>query len=263
MIHRDSLHRHVHASSVGRRKLLAGLAGGGIALAAALRSGSASSPPAALKALATPAADELSPPVGKTFVGPTSDSETLIAIVLRDEAGEAVAYLCRGPELNIWFTGQLQDDALALTGAPQPGETTFTGSAPTLTGRITADGLSGEALLPEATLTFTGIPATGIARLYVAERDESGAVRGAASTGATLEAQQNTAEGASAAAAPYRIVGTVTLADGRQMPIEIPARTEAAAIFRWVALADGRVRGAGKRRRQGDGNGFIESGVEL
>src|SRR3712207_8644369 len=50
------------------------------------------------------------------------------------------------------------------------------------------------------------------------------------------------AEGAAAAEAPYRIVGTVTLADGQQVPIEIPARTTEAALFRWVALADGSVR---------------------
>jgi hypothetical protein len=260
---RDSLHRHVHANTVGRRTFLAGLAGGGVALAAALRSGSASSHSAALNALDTPAADELSPPVGKTFVGPTSDSETLIAIVLPDDkVVEAVAYLCRGPELNIWFTGRLQHNALALAGASQLGQATPTGSAPTLTGCITADGVSGEALLPEATLTFTAVPATDIAGLYVAERDESGVVRGASSTGSTLEAQQVAAEGEAATEARYRIVGTVTLADGRPMPIEIPARTEDAALFRWVALADGSVRGAGKQRR-GDGNGFIGSGVDL
>jgi steroid delta-isomerase-like uncharacterized protein len=212
-----------------------------------------------------PASDELAAPVGKTFVGPTSDPETLVAIVLRDDPAEtAVAYLCRGPELNIWFSGTRHDDALALVGAADPSATTPNGSAPTMTGRLTPDGISGEARLTERTLSFLAIPAAGIAGLYVAERDEIGKVRGTSSTGATLVAQQVAAEEAVAAISPYRyrIVGAVTAADGREMPIEIPACTNDAALFRWVALADGRVSGAGKRRREG-GSGFVGKSIDI
>jgi steroid delta-isomerase-like uncharacterized protein len=212
-----------------------------------------------------PAADEFAAPVGKTFVGPTSDPETLVAIVLRDDpAGAAVAYLCRGPELNIWFAGTHHENALALIGAADPSATTPNGSAPSLTGRLTPDGISGEARLTERTLSFFAVPATGIAGLYVAERDESGMVRGTSSTGAILAAQQIAAEETVAVTTRYRyrIVGAVTGADGREMPIEIPACTDDAALFRWVALADGTVSGAGKRRRDG-GNGFMGKTIDL
>src|SRR5262245_7967633 len=106
MTHRNSLHRRASSNAVQRRTFLSSLAGGGVALAAALRSERVSGHPVLVQAPATPAADALDVPVGQTFVGPTADPETLVAIVLRDdEPGEAVACLCRGPELNVWFGG--------------------------------------------------------------------------------------------------------------------------------------------------------------
>jgi hypothetical protein len=228
---------------------------------------------------------ELAPPQGATFFGPTSDPATLAAIVLlTDQPGQAVAYLCRGAELNVWFTGNIQDGVLTLTG-PGPGEDgtpppgpTLTEPAPTLRGRLDGDRITGEAELLERTLTFTAIPAEGIAGLYVTERDNAGTVVGASSTGATLRARQAVASGAAAETAPFRITGTVITADGRHVELAIPARTDVPAVFRWVALADGSVRGAGRRRpgagdqfmgqdnelnRSDDGDRFMGAGIDL
>ena len=67
----------------------------------------------------TPAA--LAPFVGETFVGRTSDPETLVAIVLGDEAGAepraARGYLCNGllRTIDVWLTGEITGDQLTLT----------------------------------------------------------------------------------------------------------------------------------------------------
>jgi hypothetical protein len=202
-------------------------------------------------------------PLGETFVGSTSDPETLVAIVLlADVPGAAVAYLCRGAELNIWFVGRRAGDRLNLL-RKIPADVLYPPSPiPTLSGRLDASGITGEAALPDRTLTFTAIPAEGIAGLYVTERDEAGIVLGASSTGATLKARQSAATGASLATAPFQISGTVITAEGRHFELAIPARTDVPAVFRWVALADGSVRGAG-RRRPGAGDQFIGQSIEL
>jgi hypothetical protein len=256
----------VHATPVSRRAVVAGSL---LIVAAGWRPATSPDRRAAAHGSGTFPA-ELVPPQGPTYVGPTSDPETLVAIiVLEDRPGQAVAYLCRGAELNVWFTGIERDGMLALTGpdpsigvTPEPG-LTLTEQAPTLTGELTDGQITGEAVLfAGRTLRFTAVPAAGIAGLYVTERDEDGMVHGVSSTGASLQARQTVATGEAAATAPYRITGTVVTADGSHFEFAIPARTDVPAVFRWVALADGSVRGAGRRWR-GAGDQFVGGSIDL
>jgi hypothetical protein len=200
-------------------------------------------------------------PLGATYVGTTSDPTTLIAIVFpADAAATAVAYLCRGPKLNIWFSGDLIGATLDLRA--EPGSAGTVGDeAPRLRGTLDTNRVSGEVMQAGRSLSYVAYPATGAAGLYYTERDATGLVRGAASTGATLEAQQ-VAMGPGAKDAPFLIVGTITLANGHLVNLVVPAQTEGPAVFRWIALAGGQVRGAG-RRRSPDNATLVSGDLEL
>jgi hypothetical protein len=186
--------------------------------------------------------------LGVAYVGATSDPATLIAIVLADDApGEAVAFLCDGQSLGLWFTGRVRAGMFTLTArAPARRASAAKGPRvaavePTLTGQFDLYGLTGEITFQDRLLPFrTGGPAGGIAGLYVAKRDANGVVRGHGSTGATLSAQQTAAPGGEA---PYHITGTLVLADGAHHQVVIPAWSDVPATMRWIILPGGEVHG--------------------
>lgn len=261
MLHQDRSLPVVQSALTNRRGFLAG-----VVAAVAIGAGPWPGRPAwpRLAAVAAPVTRNptaIDTPRGAAYVGQTSDPTALIAIVLPDDSpGEAVAYVCDGQHLSHLFTGRARAGMLTLT-APAPtasfdaSEGTLAEPAvPTLTGHFDMYGLNGEIALQDRLLSFRTTPAAGIAGLYVADRDASGMIRGYGSTGASFSAQQTVALDGEA---PYRIAGTIVLADGSRHEVALPAWSDEAATMRWIILAGGEVWGE-SRRPERAGGGFAE-----
>jgi len=193
----------------------------------------------------TPAA--LAPFVGETFVGRTSDPETLVAIVLGDEAGAepraARGYLCNGllRTIDVWLTGELVGDQLTLTAED--------GSQ--LSGVHNAAGIGGGVTLGDGTsLLFSALPAEGIAGLYTVEMLSEGRMEGMSASGATLVG----ALGADEAPAGERFSYAVTLTPPTEdaIPLTITTATTEEGEFRTIILPTGEGRGQGKTRKTGN-----------
>jgi hypothetical protein len=193
-------------------------------------------------AQATPAA--LATLVGETFVGETSDPETLVAIVLGDETAAeprpARGYLCNGVlrTIDVWLTGEIADDQLTLTAED--------GSQ--LRGVRNAAGIGGGATLGNGTsLLFTALPAQGIAGLYTVEMLAEGRMAGRSASGATLVGEL-TGDGAPEAGRyPYAVALTPPTQDA--VRITITTATTEEGEFRTIILPTGEGRGQGKTRQ--------------
>jgi hypothetical protein len=191
---------------------------------------------------------------GETFVGETSDPETLVAIVLsgaaESEPRQARGYLCNGSArtIDVWLTGEARDDLVDL--AAEDGSR--------LAGVLNAAGIGGGATLPDGSgLVFTALPATGLAGLYTVAMRPDGTVEGGSAAGATLigtlvDDDVATGEG-------YRYDVSVTTPDGRVIPMTFGAATTEEGEFRLILLADGRGEGQGKTKRTGD---WVDPDVE-
>jgi hypothetical protein len=222
--------RHASQPRLSRRRAVSNL--GGLLAAGAL----ASHPVRLFAQEATPA--PLARFAGETFVGETSQPDTFVAVVL-GAGEEARGYLCDilGRGIEVWLTGTVADDRLALTAAD--------GSV--LTGVVNGAGVGGVATLPdERTLVFTALPATKIAGLYTVAVLPDGRLDGVSSGGATLVGALR-AEGASP---EERTVfdATLTTPEGESVGVTIGTATTEAGAFRTIVLPDGRSRGQGKTK---------------
>jgi len=222
---------HIDRRTVLRALVAVGLVTGGHPLVTSAQQG-------------TPAA--LAPFVGETFVGETSDPETLVAIVLGDEAGEeprsARGYLCNGRlrTIDVWLTGEITGDQLTLTAED--------GSQ--LSGVRNAAGIGGGATLADGTsLLFTALPAEGIAGLYTVEMLSEGRMEGSSASGATLVGEL-TEQGASEAG-KYSYAVTLTPPTQDAVPLSITTATTEEGEFRTIILPTGEGRGQGKTRKTG------------
>lgn len=194
---------------------------------------------------ATPAA--LAAFAGETFVGETSDPETLVAIVLGEEAGDAPrqarAYLCNGlaRTIDVWLTGEAVADRLELTAED--------GSR--LTGALNEAGVGGGATLADGrSLVFTALPATGLAGLYTVTMLPEGRMEGGSAAGAELVGVL--ADEVAPAGEAYRYDVAVTTPEGVTAEITIRTGVAEEGAFRTIILPNGRGKGQGKTKRTGD-----------
>lgn len=103
-----------------------------------------------------------------SYVGEVPGSKAFIAVVVGPE-GKALAYVCDGETIALWFRGRLEGGALELLG----------GAGQRLQARLD-QGISGRVTLPDGrTLAFSAQGATGEAGLYRYE----GSLGGTAYTG--------------------------------------------------------------------------------
>jgi hypothetical protein len=187
--------------------------------------------------------------VGETFVGETSDRETLVAIVLGDETGgeprPARGYLCNGQlrTIDIWLTGELAGDQLTLTAED--------GSR--LSGVRNAAGIAGGATLGDGTsLLFTALPAQGIAGLYTVEMLSEGRMAGRSASGATLVGAL--AEDEAPEAGEYPFVVTLTPPTQDAIPLTLTTMTTDEGEFRIILLPTGRAVARAKPARAETGS---------
>jgi len=183
---------------------------------------------------------------GQTFVGETSDPETLVAIVLEEVAeGEprpARGYLCNGlaRTIDVWLTGEMAGDHLTL--AAEDGSQ--------LSGVHNAAGIGGGATLGDGTsLLFTALPATGIAGFYTVELVADGTMRGNSASGGQLTgtlADQGTPVAERFA---YAVTLTPPTQDAVPLSMTIRTATTEEGEFRIIFLANGQGRGQGKTKR--------------
>jgi hypothetical protein len=182
--------------------------------------------------------------VGETFVGETSDPETLVAIVLGDEIGgeprPARGYLCNGQlrTIDVWLTGELAGDQLTLTAED--------GSR--LSGVRNATGIAGGATLGDGTsLLFTALPAQGIAGLYTVEMLSEGRMAGRSASGTTLVGALAEDEAPEGGEYPYAVTLTPPTQDA--IPLTLTTMTTDEGEFRIILLPTGEGRGQGKTRK--------------
>jgi hypothetical protein len=193
----------------------------------------------------TPAA--IAPFVGETFVGRTSDPQTLVAIVLGEAAGgetrPARGYLCNGRlrTIDVWLTGELAGDQLTLTAED--------GSR--LSGVRNAAGIGGGATLGDGTsLLFTALPAEGIAGLFSVEMLSEGRMAGSSASGTTLVGELK--EEGAPEGGRYAYAVTLTPPSQDAVPLTITTATTEEGEFRTIILPSGEGRGQGKTRKSRD-----------
>lgn len=196
-------------------------------------------------------AQEATPPApplkGETFVGETSDPETLVAIVLGGEAGaeprQARGYLCNGllRTIDVWLTGEAAGGQLTL--AAEDGSQ--------LTGMLNQAGIGGGASLGDGTsLVFTAQPASGLAGLYTVAILPDGRMEGASASGGTLTGALAAEEVKDGERFPYDVL--VTTPEGETATIAISTATTEEGEFRTIVLPDGRGKGQGRTKRTRD-----------
>jgi hypothetical protein len=183
---------------------------------------------------------------GETFVGETSDPETLVAIVVEEgtdgESRPARGYLCNGlaRTIDVWLTGELTGEQLTL-GAEDGSQ---------LSGVQNAAGIGGGATLGDGTsLLFTALPATGIAGLYTVEMLVDGTMLGSAASGGQLTGtlqDQGTPAGERFA---YAVTLTPPTQDAVPLSMTIRTATTEEGEFRVIFLPDGQGRGQGKTKK--------------
>jgi hypothetical protein len=215
---------------------------------------------------ATPAslaAGTPTPFLGETYVGETSDPNTFIAVVVAEAEGDggarqARAYLCNATTIDVWLTGTLTGEQLALQAE----------DGARLEGTLGDAGVEGMTTLADGmSLPFTAQPATGIAGLYTVTFEAEGRVHGVSATGGQLdgrvEADAGT-PGASPAAGAW-LVMTLTSPEGETAELEaavIPSTRVEAGTARLIVLEDGQVRGKRTKDTKGD-QGFIDPTSDL
>jgi hypothetical protein len=225
------------APRIGRRTVLRALVAVGLVTGGNSLVGSAQ--------VGTPAAMAMFQ--GETFVGRTSDPQTLVAIVLGEEAGAepraACGYLCNGRlrTFDVWLTGEIAGDRLTLTAED--------GSR--LSGVRNAAGIGGGATLADGTsLLFTALPAEGIAGLYIVEMLSEGRMAGLSASGATLVGALT--EDGAAEDGKYVYAVTLTPPTEDAVPLAITTATSEEGEFRTIILPTGEGRGQGKTRKSRD-----------
>ena len=221
----------------GRRTVVVALMAAGLAFAR--------DPAKILAQEATPSSQPLF--TGETFVGETSDPETIVAIVLGEVAGAepraARAYLCNGllRTIDVWFLGEADGDQLTL--AAEDGSQ--------LSGVLNAAGIGGGATLPDGRgLLFTALPATGLAGLYTVAMLPDGRMAGESASGGTLGGALAADDVQDGERFPYDVL--VTTPEGETAPLTISTATNEEAEFRTILLSDGRGQGQGKTKRTRD-----------
>jgi hypothetical protein len=184
---------------------------------------------------ATPAA---APFAGETFLGETSDPETIVALVVAEPTAdgqrEARAYVCDGKTINGWFDqGEVDDDAIALT-SPDGGRLEGTFSPERITGTIT--------LGTDEPLTFEATPATGPGGLYSHTVRPDGSFSGTSATGNRVEGEvalEPRADG------NHQTVVVIILPNGDRVTFDkVHSTSLVAGEHRMIVIPDGRIRGA-------------------
>lgn len=195
---------------------------------------------------------------GETYVGVTTDPETLVAIVVDKE--RAIAYLCDGlaMQTECWFSGTVKDGMLRL----------MTSDGAALAGTRTASGIGGGATLSKGrSVTFMALPATGAAGLYTAQVTDSRVLTGGSSAGGLLEGEwtpgrarseylpslDSPAEGMIlGSSSPAALVdgrawfaSRITTPEGRVLRVRVVTETDEPGRFSLILLPDGVARGQG------------------
>jgi len=188
-------------------------------------------------------------PISGSFVGTTSDPETLVAVVADKAEGgadsrEVRAYLCNSEDVGEWFRGSVTGNTvdLASDGGAQ------------LTGELTSDAATGSVTLPVGeVVSFGASPATGIGGLYSLSISPDGRVSGTSERGGQLEGRADDRPREDGA---YPITATITSPDGQQQEFEAfsldpPAEFERKSSYppRFVVLPDGTIKGGGRPTR--------------
>lgn len=217
-----------HSTRSDRRTVLRGLAVTGLTLAWQRR------------AAAQEATPVLQPPViGATFIGQTTDPETLVAVVTPYSPDEETnACLCNGHDLTKWCSGPTRDVVIleATDGT-------------TVIGRVDTAAASGKVAMPGGQLlSFVADRAVGIAGLYDVTLTD-GAAEGTAGDGQRLSGQvvDQLADGT------RLLAGTIEEASGRPFAFATFVSPDAAGEMRWIVLPDGRLAGGPK---EGLGTGW-------
>lgn len=135
-----------------------------------------------------------------SYVGEVRGSRAFIALVLSQE-GKALAYVCDGESIALWFRGRLEGGVLELQGS----------AGQRLQGRLNGE-VSGQITLPDGqSLAFSAQGATGGAGLYRYEGSSSGT----AYTGGWIINQKGEQRGA--------VIGGGTLAPSALAPQSLQA----------------------------------------
>jgi hypothetical protein len=135
-----------------------------------------------------------------SYVGEVRGSRAFIALVLSQE-GKALAYVCDGESIALWFRGRLEGGVLELQGS----------AGQRLQGRLDGE-VSGRITLPDGqSLVFSAQGATGGAGLYRYE----GSADGSAYTGGWIINQKGEQRGA--------VIGGGTLAPSVLEPRSLQA----------------------------------------
>lgn len=181
----------------------------------------------------TPSAGAVQPFSGETFVGPTSDPNAFVAIVIGDEdedGREARAYLCNGADVIEWF------DQGGLTGEGDGQLDLRTSDGARLAGTVSEATVTGEVTLPDGKLlTFEADHASGAEGLFTSTVETDGHVAGISAEGAQLEGQ-------------LRITGTITLPNSTVVPYEWDVAIDDTAKLRTIVLGNSSSRGGGRKR---------------
>ena len=188
---------------------------------------------------ATPAATPSAAPfAGETFLGETSDPETVVALVVAEPATngrrEARAYVCDGKTINGWFNqGEVDGEAIALT-SPDGGQLEGTFSPARISGTIT--------LGTDEPMTFEAMPATGPGGLYNLTVRPDGSFSGTSATGNRVEgkiAREPREDG------NFQTVVEVIMPDGERVTFDkVHSTSTQDGEHRMIVLPNGRIRGA-------------------
>jgi hypothetical protein len=234
-----------------RRTVVLGVLGGGLTLTTGglsrLVPGAS-----ARQAEATPAPFSDQVFTGAGFVGEAQHvpaGRAFVAVVVAEPVPGAATREARaliyGESVNgilEWFPGSVSGDQLDLISE----------NGARLTGKLTADGVTGEITLVDGTtVDFALEPATGVAGLYTVTLLPGGRAEGTSERGATLIGQLALG---SPDAQHGRFMGTFIAPDGEEMkPFDIPAYAPAGSgpNARLVVLADGQFRGGAKQQQGG------------
>lgn len=135
-----------------------------------------------------------------SYVGEVQGSKAFIALVVSEE-GKALAYVCDGESIALWFRGRLEGGVLELQGS----------AGQRLQGRLAGE-VSGQLTLPDGrSLAFSARAAAGEAGLYRYEGSSSGS----AYTGGWIINQKGEQRGA--------VIGGGTLAPSLLEPRSLQA----------------------------------------
>jgi hypothetical protein len=234
--HAMSENRSAEATPLGagsRRRLLQVMAYGGTVAATAIAGGQRG---AAAQDATPQTAAGLPALTGTTYIGPTSDPNAFLAVIVAEATPgqpeqQARAYLCNAADIIAWF----DEGGVTGEGAGQLDLRSADGAH--LVGTVSGESANGTiALTDGASLTFDVPLATGADGLYTFTVTPDGMAQGTSSTGASLEGQ-------------LLLVGTISLPDGETMPYEWPVLFDDVADLRTIFREESGRRGEGHTRK--------------